>query len=105
MSTFPAVLFNVLIFPPPLLMPLLAGLLARRSSYLAGLIVALIAAVLFGAWVLFSTFPPSSTGTLISNDIRVENAVYAIVSSVVSGLLMGAIGGFGRRLVLMLRAE
>ena len=94
----PALAFNLFIFPPSLFLPILAGILTQRSSYLSGGIVGLIAGVLFSIYVMTATFGPSSTGALITTDIRVQNVVYALVASTAFGLLLGGIGGFLQRL-------
>lgn len=90
--------FNLFIFPPPWASALIAGLLTRRSGYLAGGIVSTLAAIVFTIWVMTATFAPSSAGVVVTTDVRLQNAVYAIVISLVTGVLLGSFGAFCRRL-------
>ena len=97
----PALAFNLFVFPPPLAVAFLAGILTQRSSYLAGGIAGTLGGILFSIYVLTAAFPPSSTGTLVTNDIRVQNALYAMVVSPVAGVAVGGFAGFYRRFLRM----
>ena len=100
-AVIPALAFNLFVFPPPLAAAFLAGILTQRSSYLAGGIVGLLGGILFSIYVLTATFPPSSTGAIITNDIRAQNALYAMVVSPVAGVAVGGFAGFYRRFLRM----
>ena len=97
----PALAFNLFVFPPPLAAAFLAGILTQRSSYLAGGVAGLLGGILFSIYVLTATFPPSSTGAIITNDIRAQNALYAMVVSPVAGVAVGGFAGFYRRFLRM----
>ncbi|HEY2887597.1 MAG TPA: hypothetical protein VGJ17_03210 [Candidatus Limnocylindrales bacterium] len=97
----PALAFNLFVFPPPLAVAFLAGILTQRSSYLAGGIAGTLGGILFSIYVLTAAFPPSSTGTLVTNDIRLQNALYALVVSPVAGVAVGGFAGFYRRFLRM----
>jgi hypothetical protein len=84
--------FNVFVFPPPIVAVFLAGLLAPRAGYLAGVIVGLIAAVAFGAYVAFGPIPSALTV-----DEQQGYIIYGLLLSPISGLLLGAFGGLVRR--------
>ncbi len=97
----PALAFNLFVFPPPLAVAFLAGILTQRSSYLAGGIAGILGGILFSLYVLTAVFPLSSTGAVITNDIRVQNALYALVVSPVAGVAVGGFAGFYRRFLRM----
>jgi hypothetical protein len=91
--------FNWFIFPPPLIAPFVAGALTNRSSYLAGGIVGLVAAILFSFVVLTASFT-TPAGQSISNDVRLQNVAYAVISSLIFGLAVGGVAGLCRRLAI-----
>lgn len=91
-----ALAFNLFVFPPPLAAAFLAEILTQRSSYLAGGIVGLVAGVLFAIYVLTANLT-AANGALVSSDVRVENAAYALVVSPITGLAVGGFAGFYRR--------
>ena len=97
----PALAFNLFVFPPPLAAAFLAGILTQRSSYLAGAIAGTLGGILFSIYVLSASFPATATGTLITNDVRVQNALYAMVVSPVAGVAVGGFAGFYRRFLRM----
>jgi hypothetical protein len=97
----PALAFNLFVFPPPLAVAFLAGILTQRSSYLAGGIAGTLGGILFAIYVLTANLPVSSTGVAITNDIRVQNAVYALIISPVAGVAVGGFAGFYRRFLRM----
>jgi len=97
----PALAFNLFVFPPPLAVAFLAGILTQRSSYLAGGIAGTLGGILFSIYVLTAAFPPSATGTAITNDVRVQNAVYALIISPAAGVAVGGFAGFYRRFLRM----
>jgi len=99
-----ALLGNLALQPPPMILPFLAGMLAPRGAWLAGGIVALANAVAYG--LLFGVFTNSvQTGLgftyLMTTDQKVGVVVNAIVTSVPFGLLVGAFAGFYRRFLAM----
>ena len=51
-QSVPSIAFNLFIFPPPLAVTFLAGILADRSSYLAGGIAGLLSGILFSIYVM-----------------------------------------------------
>lgn len=97
----PALAFNLFVFPPPLAAAFLAGILTQRSSYLAGGIVGVLGGILFSVYVLTAVFPPTSTGAAITSDVRVQNALYAMIVSPVAGVAVGGFAGFYRRFLRM----
>jgi len=97
----PALAFNLFVFPPPLAAAFLAGILTQRSSYLAGGIVGTLGGILFSVYVLTAVFPPTTTGTAITSDVRVQNALYAMIVSPAAGVAVGGFAGFYRRFLRM----
>ena len=97
----PALAFNLFVFPPPLAAAFLAGILTQRSSYLAGAIAGTLGGILFSIYVLSASFPATATGTVITSDVRVQNALYAMVVSPVAGVAVGGFAGFYRRFLRM----
>jgi len=99
-----ALLGNLALQPPPMILPFLAGMLAPRGAWLAGGIVALANAVAYG--LLFGVFTNSvQTGLgftyVMTGDQKVGIVVNAILTSVPFGLLVGAFAGFYRRFLAM----
>jgi hypothetical protein len=99
-----ALLGNLALQPPPMILPFLAGMLAPRGAWLAGGIVALANAVAYG--LLFGVFTNSvQTGLgftyVMTTDQKVGVIVNAVLTSVPFGLLVGAFAGFYRRFLAM----
>ena len=99
-----ALLGNLALQPPPMILPFLAGMLAPRGAWLAGGIVALANAVAYG--LLFGVFTNSvQTGLgftyLMTGDQKVGIVLNAVVTSVPFGILVGAFAGFYRRFLAM----
>ena len=94
-------IFNLFVFPPPLAAAFLAGILTQRSSYLAGAIAGILGGILFSVYVLTASFPANATGAVITNDVRIQNALYALVVSPVAGVAVGGFAGFYRRFLRM----
>jgi hypothetical protein len=95
-----ALLGNLALQPPPMILPFLAGMLAPRGAWLVGGIVALANAVAYG--LLFGVFTGSvQTGLgftyLMTTDQKIGVIVNAILTSVPFGILIGAFSGFYRR--------
>jgi len=99
-----ALLGNLALQPPPMILPFLAGMLAPRGAWLVGGIVALANALAYG--LLFGVFTNSvQTGLgftyLMTTDQKVGVIVNAILTSVPFGILVGAFSGFYRRFLAM----
>jgi hypothetical protein len=92
-ASVPALAFNLLIYPPPVAITFLAGLLTHRSSYLAGGIVGLIAGALFSVYVMTVPLTPPAGGSLSVSNIRTENLYYALIGGLMVGVTSGAFGG------------
>lgn len=99
-----ALLGNLALQPPPMILPFLAGMLAPRGAWLVGGIVALANAVAYG--LLFGVFTNSvQTGLgftyVMTGDQKIGIVVNAILTSVPFGILVGAFSGFYRRFLAM----
>lgn len=99
-----ALLGNVALQPPPMILPFLAGMLAPRGAWLVGGIVALANALAYA--LLFGVFTNSiQTGLgftyVMTTDQKVAIIGNAILSSVPFGILVGAFAGFYRRFLAM----
>lgn len=88
----PQFLATTFLFPPPLIAPFLAGLIAPRASWLFGLITALISAVMFSILISVVSLP---TPTL-TPQVRGEYILYALLTTLF-GALVGGFAGFYRR--------
>jgi hypothetical protein len=85
---------QLLVVPPPLIPSFLAGMLAPRGSWLFGLLTGALAGIVFSIYV--ATAP--STGTVVvTDDLRSQALLYALVVSPLFGLATGAFAGFYRR--------
>jgi hypothetical protein len=85
---------QLLVVPPPLIPAFLAGMLAPRSSWLFGLLVGALAGIVFAVYVATA----SSTGVApVTDDLRAQALLYAVVVSPLFGLATGAFAGFYRR--------
>ena len=99
-----ALLGNLALQPPPMILPFLAGMLAPRGAWLAGGIVAFANAAAYA--LLFGVFTNSvQTGLgftyVMTTDQKVGIVVNAILTSVPFGILIGAFAGFYRRFLAM----
>jgi hypothetical protein len=97
-GSVPAFAFSLLIYPPPVVVTFVAGLMTRRSSYLAGGIVGLVAGVLFSLYAMTVPFTPPAVG-LSAADIRTDNVYYAITTSLIIGIVVGAFAGLIARFI------
>jgi hypothetical protein len=95
-QTISSIAFNLFIFPPPLAATFLAGVLADRSSYLAGGIIGLLSGILFSIYVMTAA-GTTATGTPVTDSQRVQFALYALLVSPLTGLAIGGFAGFYRR--------
>jgi hypothetical protein len=89
----PGLVFNLFVFPPPLAAAFLAGILTDRMSYLAGLLVGIVATVVFSVYVLVGPI----AGASLTLAERQNYVLFAIAISPLSGLAIGAFAGFYRR--------
>jgi hypothetical protein len=99
-----ALLGNLALQPPPMILPFLGGMLAPRGAWLVGGIVALANAVAYA--LLFGVFTNSVQTELgftyvMTSDQKIAIMVNAILTSVPFGLLIGAFAGFYRRFLAM----
>ena len=89
-----ALAFNLFVFPPPIAAAFMAGVLTDRMSYLAGLLVGIVAGVVL---VIHLGVGGSLPGLALPPDIRASYVPYALVVSPLSGLAIGGFAGFYRR--------
>lgn len=99
-----ALLGNLALQPPPMILPFLGGMLAPRGAWLVGGIVALANAVAYA--LLFGVFTNSVQTELgftyvMTSDQKIAIMVNAILTSVPFGVLIGAFAGFYRRFLAM----
>jgi hypothetical protein len=93
----PIFLVQTFVFPPPLIGPFIAGLLAPRAGWLFGLLTGLVGAVMFA---LFAATTPGSNvagAPPVAADVRTQYILYGLVTSPTFGALIGAFAGFYRR--------
>jgi hypothetical protein len=93
----PAFLVQTFIFPPPLIAPFLAGLLAPRAGWLFGLLSGLAAAVMFALFAATTPGASPAGSPSITPDVRVQYILYGLVTSPTFGAAIGAFAGFYRR--------
>jgi len=93
LAGLPGIAFNLFVFPPPLASAFLAGILTDRMSYMAGLLVGLISALVFSGYVLVAQIPGSS----LDLTERLSYVGYALAISPLAGLAIGGFAGFYRR--------
>ena len=99
-----ALLGNLALQPPPMILPFLAGMLAPRGAWLVGGIVALANAAAYS--LLFGVFTNSvQTGLgftyVMTTEQKIGIVVNAVLTSVPFGILIGAFAGFYRRFLAM----
>ena len=85
---------QLLVVPPPLIPAFLAGMLAPRASWLFGLLVGLLAGIFFAVYVVTA---PATGVAPVTDDLRAQALLYAVVVSPLFGLATGAFAGFYRR--------
>lgn len=85
---------QLLVVPPPLIPAFLAGMLAPRASWLFGLLVGLLAGIFFAVYVVTA---PTTGSVPITDDLRTQALLYAVLVSPLFGLATGAFAGFYRR--------
>jgi hypothetical protein len=87
-----ATIATTLLAPPSLIPPFLAGLLAPRAAWLAGLIVGFVS----GLAVVIVTLAQTGLG-LTSAEVTTEALLFFVAVSPMFGLGVGAFAGFYRR--------
>lgn len=85
---------QVLVVPPPLIPAFLAGMLAPRGSWLFGLLTGLLAGLVFAIYVLTA---PATGSVPVTDELRTQALLYAVVVSPLFGVATGAFAGFYRR--------
>lgn len=93
----PAFMVQTFIFPPPLIAPFLAGLLAPRAGWLFGLLAGLVAAVMFALFAATTPGVSPAGSPSITPDVRLQYILYGLVTSPTFGAAIGAFAGFYRR--------
>jgi hypothetical protein len=93
----PAFLVQTFVFPPPLIGPFLAGLLAPRAGWLFGLLTGLVGGVMFALFAATSPGTSAAGGPAITPDVRLGYIAYGLVTSPTFGAAIGAFAGFYRR--------
>jgi hypothetical protein len=93
----PVFLVQTFVFPPPLIAPFLAGLLAPRAGWLFGLVTGLVGAVMFALFAITAPGSGVPGAPPVSADLRVQYVAYGLVTSPTFGALIGAFAGFYRR--------
>lgn len=90
-------LFQFVFYPVPLLPPMLAGFLAPRSSWLAGVIAAFISTMtLVGVFALTKIEVPDSTVSLTGTSL-LTLTVILLSQSLTFGFIIGALSGWYKR--------
>jgi hypothetical protein len=92
-GALPYLVFNFVVFPPPLAVTFLAGILTDRMSYMAGLLVGIVDALVFG---LYMALGPVG-GVDLTADQRGAYIMFGLAISPISGLAIGGFAGFYRR--------
>lgn len=92
---------QALVLPPPMATSFLAGILAPRGSWLAGGIAGLFAAIGYSFLVL--TVAPAASPTVVDEAAPAPGSLiaYALISSPLFGVAIGAFAGFYRRFLAM----
>ena len=96
-------LFQFLFFPVPLVPPMLAGFLAPRSTWLAGLIAGFISTMtMVGFFAMTTTRIPGYGGTISGGLLAIT--VQMLSTSLAFGLMMGALSGWYKRFLRLTSA-
>ncbi len=90
-----ALIVPVVLVPPPLGAPFLAGILAPRAGWLAGGIAGLLAGIGYSIYV--GTVDVSASSQAITQADRINAIVQAMIISPVSGVLFGSFAAFYKR--------
>jgi hypothetical protein len=89
-------MFNAFVQPPPMATSFLGGILAPRAAWLVGGVTGFIAGLIYAGLVM--VYPiPDTPGIADPGALRAEAALFALVSSPLLGVAVGAFAGFYRR--------
>lgn len=92
-----ALVLPLVITPPPMAMPFLAGLLAPRASWIAGALVSLLGGLFYSAWVLTVDVSTLQSKSPVSQSDRLAAVGYALAVSLVFGGFIAAFAAFYKR--------
>jgi hypothetical protein len=95
-----AMIGQIALTPPPMIMPFLGGMLAPRGAWLVGGIIGLANSLGYLVLVLANTtsqVTPLGWTYAVTSDQKVSYAVSAMLQAVPFGILVGAFAGFYRR--------
>ena len=95
-----AMLAQIALTPPPMILPFLGGILAPRAGWLVGGIIGMANAVGFLVLVLSNTSTqviPLGWTYAVTSDQKTQYAISALTSAIPFGVLVGAFAGFYRR--------
>jgi len=96
-------LFQFVFFPVPLVPPMLAGFLAPRSTWLAGLIAGFISTMtMVGFFAMTTTRIPGYGGAIYGGLLAIT--VQMLSTSLAFGLMMGALSGWYKRFLRLTSA-
>jgi len=96
-------LFQFLLFPVPLVPPMMAGFLAPRSTWLAGLIAAFISTMtVVGFFAMTTTRVPGYAGEFSGG--LLEITLQMLSTSLAFGLMMAALSGWYKRFLTLTSA-
>jgi len=96
-------LFQFLFYPVPLVPPMLAGFLAPRSTWLAGLIAGFISTMtMVGFFAMTTTTIPGYAGTISGGLLAIT--VQMLSTSLAFGLMMAALSGWYKRFLSLTSA-
>ena len=96
-------LFQFLLFPVPLVPPMMAGFLAPRSTWLAGLIAAFISTMtVVGFFAMTTTKVPGYAGEFSGGLLAIT--VQLLSTSLLFGLMMAALSGWYKRFLRLTSA-
>ena len=96
-------LFQFLFFPVPLVPPMIAGFLAPRSTWLAGVIAGFISTMtMVGFFAMTTTTIPGYAGTISGGLLAIT--VQMLSTSLLFGLMMAALSGWYKRFLSLTSA-
>jgi len=97
-------IFQFLFYPVPLVPPMIAGFLAPRSTWLAGLIAGFISTMtLVGVFAMTTITVPGYAGKFSTNDL-LAITVQLLSTSLLFGLMMAALSGWYKRFLRLTSA-
>jgi hypothetical protein len=97
-------IFQFLFYPVPLVPPMIAGFLAPRSTWLAGLIAGFISTItLVGVFAMTTITVPGYAGKFSTNDL-LAITFQLLSTSLLFGLMMAALSGWYKRFLRLTSA-